>query len=396
MRSVLRITWRNHLAKITMPSVLHVVEPALRFGLFRTLEQLLCRVSVDRLEQSVVAMAPGAVPGDEDRLLGRISHHFSLPALQGPFLRRAIEQANPSVIHAWGSHAAASVAAAGPQQPWVASLDMEHLSGRRERKWLAVLRDESSLAVVCPSDMVKRRLVEVGLRMEACAVVRPGVDQGAIGAAAKHFSREDLSHNGDRALGDDGPIMLVSGPPTRRDGQYNVLWAAALLQHVYAGIRVIVPGRSVESDRFRRFVRTVRLPDLLYVPPERCRWEQLLAIADLVVFAPDGDMGSTPVAWGRAAGVPLLAAGTHATSVVLADRHNAVLCRPGLPRLLANRILTLFEDRISRSKITNEARAGAFEVFGLRRCLDQHLAVYKNRLDGRPVGEGIKDSAILA
>jgi glycosyltransferase involved in cell wall biosynthesis len=81
---------------------------------------------------------------------------------------------------------------------------------------------------------------------------------------------------------------------------------------------------------------------------------------------------------------------------MLSDRHNALLCKPGDPKVLASRILTLLEDADLRRRITDKARATAYEVFSLRRCLDQHLAVYDNVVAGRPAGQGLMDSAIDA
>ena len=53
-------------------------------------------------------------------------------------------------------------------------------------------------------------------------------------------------------------------------------------------------------------------------------------------------------------------------------------------------------DRALRAKLTETARGHAYEVFGLRRCVDQHVRLYENVIRGVSPGEGITDSAVVA
>ena len=372
-----------------MIPILHVIEPGLVFGLSRTLEQMLGRLPDSRVKQTVCALASGKVPVCAGRPSHRVSRCFSVSLLQGFGLRRAIRATGPGLVHTWGFEAAAAAVAARPGCPIVVSVDMPQLCGRVAERWMAVLRDQPNLSVICPADRVKRRLVEHGFPVEVCVVIRPGVDYAAINAAAKHFSGQELGLDG------AGPVLLTPGPPHRQEGQYAVMWAAALLQHIHKRLRVVIPGQSREFGRLKRFTETVRLPDLLIAPGDRFTWEELLSVADVVVAAPPEDIGITPVAWAMAAGVPIVATATHALTEVLADRHNALLCKPKDPRILAGRILAVLDDQNQQRKITNEARDAAFEVFSVRRCLHQHLTVYQNIPAGKPPADQVKDSAIL-
>jgi hypothetical protein len=51
------------------------------------------------------------------------------------------------------------------------------------------------------------------------------------------------------------------------------------------------------------------------------------------------------------------------------------------------------QDRASLDKAREVARGQAYEVFGLRRCIEQHMQVYENVMSERAPGEGIAESA---
>jgi len=51
------------------------------------------------------------------------------------------------------------------------------------------------------------------------------------------------------------------------------------------------------------------------------------------------------------------------------------------------------QDRASLDKAREVARGQAYEVFGVRRFIEQHMRVYDNLMSDRAPGEGITDSA---
>ena len=78
---------------------------------------------------------------------------------------------------------------------------------------------------------------------------------------------------------------------------------------------------------------------------------------------------------------------------MIAHRHNGLLVKPEALRPTALRLAALF-DHDNLTGLADTARAQAYEVFGLRRCIDQHAALYENLLAGRTPGAGIDDSAV--
>jgi glycosyltransferase involved in cell wall biosynthesis len=391
-----------------MKRVLHVLEGDLPFGLLRTVQQVIERLPAEQFRQMSDILLPGgpigAISARRDSHIAaagrsyraeagfrRVSRLLGLPVLRGMSIRGTVRADRPDVIHAWGLQAGAAVASANPQVPIVLSVDMEHIRDKQARRWLAALREEPSIRTICPAECVRRRLLENGFPPASCVTIRPGVDLSGINAAKERFSRTSLGLNG------EGPVLLTPGPPHRGEGQYLVLWAAALLQQLptMKTIRVVVPGDSPELERLRRFTAGFQQPHILVPTGSRYTWEELLSVANAVVAAAETDISTTGLAWAMGAGVPIVGAAIPSVAEALADRHSALLCKPGDPRLLAGRILTLLEDGGLRAGMKDAARGIAFEVFGVRRCVDQHEAVYDNVLAGRPIGSGIADSASI-
>ena len=58
-------------------------------------------------------------------------------------------------------------------------------------------------------------------------------------------------------------------------------------------------------------------------------------------------------------------------------------------------VARLLQDRSSQDKCKEVARGHGYEVFGIRRFIDQHIRLYENLLSGVSPGEGITDSAVV-
>jgi hypothetical protein len=105
---------------------------------------------------------------------------------------------------------------------------------------------------------------------------------------------------------------------------------------------------------------------------------------------------TTAIAWAMAASVLIVAGAVYATSELLAHQHNALLLKPGTSARMAVRLAAMLGETSDTSAMRETARGQAFEVFGLRRFVDQHLRLYENLVGGAGVSEGITDTAIVA
>jgi glycosyltransferase involved in cell wall biosynthesis len=236
---------------------------------------------------------------------------------------------------------------------------------------------------------MRARLVAAGLSPGRVAVIRGAVDFAQINQTRRSDVRQ-------RLVGSAGPVALMHGPPTRAGGQFFGLWAAAIVSQVRPDLRVILPYASQESRRLRRFVRAIGMPDLLVVPDPDETWPHLLGAADVFVCPAVGEINTEPLAWAMAAGVPIVGSAVRSVAELIADRHNGLLSKPAVPRLLAGRWLAAIEDGDLVRRITDVARGQAFEVFGLRNFCDHYARLYENLLAGRDVGDGIRDTAMVA
>ena len=83
----------------------------------------------------------------------------------------------------------------------------------------------------------------------------------------------------------------------------------------------------------------------------------------------------------------------YATAELLAHQHNALLFKPDTPRRMAIRAAATIGDLEGVAELKDTARGQAYEVFGVRRCIDQYARLYDNLIAGRDPGDGIADSA---
>jgi hypothetical protein len=125
-------------------------------------------------------------------------------------------------------------------------------------------------------------------------------------------------------------------------------------------------------------------------------FEDLCVAADALVLADVGDCSATAVAWAMAAGTPIIAPATYATTELLAHTLNAMLYKPGLTwRRTAVDICRLMLRLDETGKRTEVARGQAYEVFSLQRMVQQMRQVYVNLQAGSPPSREIRDPAIV-
>jgi glycosyltransferase involved in cell wall biosynthesis len=372
-----------------MIRILHVLDQNVNWGAKKTLGHLLARLGPDRANHYVASMGPLVMPevGVATETPARISPILGWNGISSLQVRKMIGSHGIDLVHAWGIRATATVLTLTDDIPVVTSLDFPGF-GLNQKRWLAALQSET-LRIICPAETARRRLIENGVLPDSCVVIRPGVDFSEINETKRRFRRRDFG------LSDDQWVLLTPGPPEKREGQYNAVWATALLHQIDPMVRLIVPGRSAEVARLRRFAHGFSLLHLLVTPENANSFESLLAVADMLVVPALEDVATTPLAWAMGAGTTIVGSAVHSVAELIADRHNGFLCKPNEPATLAARLLTVREDDAMRRKATDTARTQAYEIFGVRRCMDQHFAVYENALADRSVSEGITDSAIM-
>ena len=369
-----------------MTHVVHLFDESAGWEQRVAVTQLLDRLSRDDFNQTLATLHPAG--GSALRSLDVAIHAFPLlagvDALVSPLVERFASRRNVDLIHAWGPRAATVAAAAG--RPTVVEL-FDPLHATRHIKRLRAIARTIGFAVICTSQWARRRLIEGGLPPNLCVVVRPAIDFALVNASRRTTLREALGVS----AGDF--VAITPEPATRNGGHLQAYGAAALLRSANHNIRLIISGHSREQRRIARLDRTTPKPRTLVSPGYAYPFEQLLPAADALIVPSRGDTSTTAIAWAMASNVAVIGTAVHSVAELIANKLNGLLFKQTPGKDMAPAIAKLLLDRESQEKTKEVARGQAYEVFGLRRCIEQHVKVYENVLSGVAPGEGIIDSA---
>ena len=379
--------FRDH--PVVTDRILHILDRTCDPTVFQRLATLTARADTTHSEHIVCTIhGPTAVEAARflrtpiHRAESRWGRWFAYAPALGAIIRRVL----PRTVHAWGAEAVAACASSAPGRPMALTcLDPADTAdvGRRLRAL------PPGAAVVAGSQVVRARLIAEGMDPARTVVIRGPVDFKAINEARAAGVRQ-------RVVADARPVALLSGPPSRAGGQYFGLWAAAIVKQVIPGLRVMMPYASAEADRLSGFVRDIGLEDMLIVPPPESTWPELLACADVFLAPAADEVCVEPLGWAMAAGVPIVGTAVRSVAELIADRSNGLLCKPREPRALAAKLLAALEDADLCRRIAEVARGQAYEVFSVRAFADNYRRVFDNLAAGRPIADGVQDTAMVA
>lgn len=330
----------------------------------------------------------------------RFEAPFGIGWLDRRPLSRWLAPTGRSVVHVWSPTALSWVL------PWAKSdrrlgttgrggdyrllVDLEFpLDVRRLARGISPLRQETGLRFVCPSDTLRRRLAEVGISPDDCALIRDSVDFSVVNAVRQSAVRGELR------LREDDLLILILPPLRRETGALTAAWGAIILEQVRSGVRLIMPEGGREAGRISWLIESGGQGGMLGTPRRRYTVCELLAAADLAVYVPPADAPLGSVALAMAAGTPILASAVPATTELLAHGQNAWLCRADNPQDVARRLLQAVENPPQSQRQARLARSQAYQAFSRRRMIDQYLRAYENLFSNRRFAEGLEELVVL-
>jgi glycosyltransferase involved in cell wall biosynthesis len=243
----------------------------------------------------------------------------------------------------------------------------------RDARWLLSAAAHGHVIAACASAEDHRALVEHGLAMERCHVVRPGVKltRPSSGRAA---ARARLG------LAPDAFAILLLDETPWGDMRLSA-HAVSILHSLSPRYRLLVHGRDRGQQEVMAMARGwpgVSASDVSAEFPE-ATIEDALALADAAVLAAPGAVPHQPLLACMAAGVPIVGGATRAVSELLEDHHTALLA-PLRSKRLAQRLLQLAEDEALRHKLADAARAEAYELFSASRYREAMRGLYAQLL----------------
>lgn len=369
--------------------ILHLIDGTVGWEQRVALNQLLDRLSRDRFVQSIASVSGAARHrlGLADERVPLFARRGWMHHICGPRLRRWVQRTGVNLVHAWGLDAAETAGLALRSSIPLLVSQFDPCPPDRRVNMLRAILPMTRGAIACAAATVRRRLIERGVGADQCVVVRPGVDFGAINET--HKSRA-YAPPGGRA----GSTLVVTADANMPDaGQEIAVWATAVWRNLDADIRVMVPGVTRGDDRLIRPATTQRHPEAVAWPSPEAPFESLVTGADILLLPVSRDISTTAIAWAMAGSTLVVAGAVYATAELLAHQHNALLIKPDTPRRMAIRTAATLGDLEGVAELKDTARGQAYEVFGVRRCIDQHARLYDNLLAGRDPSDGIADSA---
>lgn len=352
--------------------------------------QLLDRLPGDRFDQRVVTNSRATadtlrLPCDRYRI-------SSLPAMGRLWatisFAHAARKHKPDLVHAWGVSAAATAAAA-TRLPIIVSLSDPAFSPGEIRLLRTISRPQH-FVFACSCERVRRRLIEGGVGPDVCVVLRPGVDFDFINRCKRSSLREDLGIEPRHRL------VILPEPATRAGGHRYAAYAVGMIGQRTDDVRLIVPGLSRVKDRAERITRNLPNDRIVVTPDPRIEFERLLSVSDVLVCAPRGDISTTAIAWAMAARVSVVGSAVHAIAELIAHKLNGRLFKVEPDKGLLTPIVKALRNREDEAKIRETACGQAYEVFSVRRHLDQYARLCENVIAGHLPGEGISDPAMSA
>lgn len=374
-----------------MTRLCHLVDDGCNWDGRIALGALLERVAPARWNQAVgvligAAHSPAAVA--EGVIATRLGRVFNSPILKAPRVSRWLGDQSAELIHAWGDRALRTAGLVAEGRPLIWSC-LDPALDTRSVKALRLFCQRGPTAVVCASERVRRRLVEQGVPVDICVVIRPPVDFARINVLrqGRDETRTRLGlQREDRVV----LIPTLQADESLRDGVWALL-VQGLIDHHLRGIMLAAGPRD---STLCRLIETSYRPQTIVFAPSEVPFEAVLCAADVLFLPDDGDFSTTCVAWAMAAGVLVVAAAGYCVAEIIAHKHNGLLYKRTAEAGVVVAIAECLNETAPIPGILEIARGQAYEVFGQKSFVDLHLRLYDNLRAGRAVGDGIADTAV--
>lgn len=372
---------------MTKIHVCHLVDGRACWEERLAIRQLVDRLGRDHFVTTLAALGARAAIRVEPELTSAIQMaQTDLPALfAAPDLSRFVNRNGIHLVHAWGLRAA--VAATAARVPHVIYTPFDPVVARRRAKVVRTLCRQANLGLACPTQIVQRRLVEGGVPVDRCVVIRPGIDFGHVNRIRRGPLRQ--------ALGLKRGEHAIAVPPLERSSDYffEGYMSGQMINQLQGDVRVLMRESDARRLRLPDLDRGIGIPLTLVTVPPSVSPEELVAIADSLVLPARGDISTTAIAWAMAAGTLVIGSATYSIAELIAHKVNGLLFKLSETGGTVVKIVNCLREHEASTRVLETARGQAYEVFSLRRFIEQTERLYRNMINGVAPGDGITDAA---
>jgi len=352
------------------------------------LNQLLSRSGGDVSHEIAALDSTGRKSlGAMDRTVHSVPHFNPWPMLASPWLNRFADERRIDVFHVRSARAA--YVAASTNAACVVEMSDPRLAMKSARLY-RTLAETGRCAFVGASGTVRRRWIEGGVPADRCVVIRPGVEFHPFTRANRERIRRALD------IGPTDFVVTTPAPVDRAQGAFDAYCAAAMLHFNDQRLRMLLPGSTSETLRIRRFARSLNSNLTLLLAGGDISLDEALCAADVLIAAPREDVSTAPIARAMAANVAVIGAAVPAVAEIITHKVNGLLFKQVADRRPVPVLARLLGDRESLLRYREAARGQAYEVFSVRRYVDQFTRLYQNLTCGAPLEEGITDTARIS
>jgi glycosyltransferase involved in cell wall biosynthesis len=283
-----------------------------------------------------------------------------------------LRREKPEITYAWGIPALA--AAVVSKHPRIL-FSPDRFAGPRALRWIRPLMERSGVTMICPTFTQQRLAISRGIDAGRCIVIQPGVDFGSV-----RYCR-DLALRAELGFAENDFVLIAPGDSTLATAHEHAVWTSLILHALDPACKLLLWGRGPRAELAIATPLRLGLAELVTLAEQKLgrsiRFEELLAVADACLVTPAGVAPTLPIATVMASGVPIISTVTYMLSELLEDRHTALMVPNRSPRSLVQRVQDLRADLALRAKITETARAEAYEHFSMTRMMDEYRRVFK-------------------
>jgi glycosyltransferase involved in cell wall biosynthesis len=342
-----------------MLGVLHLHPPQCDFQTQRCLEILFKNVGSDPAMMSF-SIGPGG-------------NYHNLP--EAVFRLRCARYDQTHVAHAWGPAELLAAAAAGFSNLVFSPQTRLHPDWW---KWIELVLRNRQVEIICPTHFVRKEFITHGANPDRCQVIYPAVDADRLNGADPE-TRQRLG------LAKTDLVLLAAGESFRDAFHASALWAAAILNFLNPRYRLLIWGRGPMVESMKRFARLTASDSLLITAEaaigSEIDFEQIVPVADIVLFCARAPSPILPLGVCLSAGLPVVASESAETREFITDDVNALVEPSVNPKRVAQRVRELQDDPSLRQRVAQAARSSGEAAFSIARFAEEWRSVY-SRMNG--------------